>query len=288
MKKWILISTMLIVALSCMAATTIDPAKNDAYGANIGWVNAVGDTTHGAVIGQAFCSGYLYSANCGWISLGDGSPDDGQAYANDSASDFGVNHDGQGNLSGYAYGANIGWVNFEQTHGQPNVNLETGELGGYAYGANVGWISLDSGVYGVRTLTLDSGPDIDEDGIPDAWEYEHTNVLTVLAGGGTDSDGDGISDIDEYGSDTDPFDPDDYLCITDFEVDASTNRVTWTCVPTRRYTLQHGAALSNGMVWVDTGSSVVPPSGSEMTEEVNGVIDISRFYRVRVDLPLSP
>ncbi len=286
MKKTGLI--LLVFASTSFATTTIDLAQNDAYGANIGWVNAAGDTANGAVIGQAFCSGYLYSANCGWIYLGDGSPANGQDYANDSAADYGVNHDGQGNLTGYAYGANIGWVNFEQTHGQPNVNLETGELGGYAYGANVGWISLDSGIYGVRTLTIDSGPDTDADGIPDAWEYGYTNNLATLAGGGADADGDGISDVDEYGGDTDPFDPNDYLCITDFQVENPTNWVTWTCEPTRRYTLQYGATLTNGMVWADTGLGVVPSSGPEMTEEIGGVTDTSRFYRVRVDLPLSP
>jgi len=280
--------TIFFVACLSVAETTIDPNNKFAYGANIGWVNARGDVTNGAVIGQAFCSGFLYGANVGWIHLGNGAPSNHIAYANDSAADFGVNHDGQGNLTGTAYGANIGWINFEQTHGNPNVNLETGELSGYAYGANIGWISLSSAFAHVQTTTLDSGPDTDADGIPDAWEYVHTNVLTVLADGGTDSDGDGTSDVDEYGGDTNPFDPDDYLCITDFEVVTPTNRVTWTCKPTRRYTLQHSEALSNSMVWADTRSSFVPPSGPEITEEVGGVTDTSRFYRIKVVLPLSP
>lgn len=113
------------------AATTIDPANPYAYGTNMGWINAEADGANGAVIGQAFCSGYMYGANVGWIHLGDGAPVNGMAYANDSATDYGVNHDGLGSLSGYAYGANIGWINFEQTHGQPQVNLETGDLSGY-------------------------------------------------------------------------------------------------------------------------------------------------------------
>ena len=114
------------------------------------------------------------------------------------------------------------------------------------------------------------------------------NVLDVLAGAGTDSDDDGISDTDEYEADTDPFDMGDHLVITDFQIHGTTNDITWPVKTTRLYTLQHAAALSNGLVWIDTGSSFIPPSGPEITEEVSGVTDPSRFYRVRADLPLSP
>ena len=72
MKKKLLTATALIAAISCVAATTIDPDNKYAYGANIGWVNAYADGANGAVIGQAFCSGYMYGANVGWIHLGDG------------------------------------------------------------------------------------------------------------------------------------------------------------------------------------------------------------------------
>ena len=284
MKKQILIITILLVAYSSMAATTIDPSNPYAYGANIGWINAEGDTANGAVIGQAFCSGYMYGANVGWINLGDGTPDNGMAYANNSATDFGINHDGLGNLTGYAWGANIGWINFEQTYGMPKVNLETGGLSGYVWAANAGWINLS----GVKTLTLNSGPDSDVDTIPDAWEFAHTNVLTVLSNGGVDSDNDGTPDTAEYSADTDPFDRTDFLRITAFDKQADTNLVAWTCVPSREYTLQYAGVLTNGVLWTATGSSFVPPSGPEISEQVEGVIDDKRFYRVRAQPPLSP
>lgn len=272
------------LALTCShAATTIDPAHPYAYGANIGWVNAYADGANGAVIGQAFCSGYMYGANVGWIHLGDGAPVNNMAYANDSSTDYGINHDGTGNLSGYAYGANIGWISFEQTHGQPKVNLLTGALSGYAWGANVGWINLST----LATLTL-AAPDTDADGISDAWEYGHTNVLTVLANLGKDSDGDGALDVDEYGADTDPFDAGDYLVITDFQTEETTNWVTWPVKITRLYTLQHASVLSNGMSWTATSSSFIPPSDTDVEEEVTGVMDTNRFYRVEAAPPLSP
>jgi hypothetical protein len=284
MKRQIMITVMLIAYRPCLAATTIDPANKHAYGANIGWINVEADSANGAVIGQAFCSGYLYAANVGWIHLGDGTPDNGIAYGNDSATDFGVNHDGLGNLTGYAYGANIGWINFEETYGQPKVNLETGDLSGYTWSGNVGWTSLD----GVNTLILASGPDSDNDTIPDFWEYAHTNTLDVLTNGGADSDDDGVTDTAEYGADTDPFDASDFLQITALEKQADTNLVTWTCVPTRLYTLQYADILTNDVPWTATGPSFVPHSGPETSKRVDGVIDDKRFYRIKAGPPLAP
>jgi hypothetical protein len=130
-------------SLVASAATTVDAVNNDAYGANIGWIDWRGDTANGAVVGLTVLSGNIYSANCGWINLGDGSPVNGLSYLNNSATDFGVNRDAQGNLRGYAYGANIGWISFT-TNGAPKMDLFTGNFSGYAYSANCGWISLSN------------------------------------------------------------------------------------------------------------------------------------------------
>jgi hypothetical protein len=128
------------------AVTTIDLANRYTYAGNFGWIDWVADTNNGAVIGENVCAGYLYSANVGWINLGDGSPVNQIQYQNNSANDFGVNQDGQGNLTGFAWGANIGWINFEQTYGKPKINLLTGQFSGYAWSANCGWISLSNTV----------------------------------------------------------------------------------------------------------------------------------------------
>lgn len=282
MKRTLLTLLALSAPVMCMAVTTVDPVNKYAYGANIGWVNAEGDLAHGVEIGQAFCEGYMYGANVGWIHLGDGAPVNGMAYANDSATDYGINHDGLGNLSGFAYGANMGWINFEQAFGKPKVDLMTGLLSGYVWGANVGWINLS----GIATLAIGAGPDTDGDDIPDAWEYSHTNALPILTGG--DADGDGVSDYDEYLADTDPFDENDYLAITDFQAYGATNEVTWPVKTTRLYTLQHATALSNGMSWATTSPSFIPPFGPDVTEMVSSVGDTNRFYRVQAQPPLNP
>jgi len=131
-----------------------------------------------------------------------------------------------------------------------------------------------------------AAPDTDSDGIPDAWEYGHTNTLLALPNG--DSDGDGVPDLGEYAADTDPFDPGDYLAITDFQASGTTNWVTWAVKATRVYTLQQAAALSNGMSWAATSAPFIPPSGPEMTEEVPGATATNRFYQVEARPPLSP
>src|SRR6478735_6082454 len=136
----------LFAALSLHADTTISASNSFAYGANIGWLNWRGDVTHGAVIGEYVCSGYIWSGNVGWISLGSGTPENGVQYGNASATDFGVNLTQQSirggvpraQLRGFAYGANIGWINFESM-GNPEVSLSTGELTGFAWSANCGW-----------------------------------------------------------------------------------------------------------------------------------------------------
>lgn len=126
------------------AVSTIDPAHPHAYGANVGWLDARGGGPHGAAIGRYYCTGYVWSANGGWIGLGSGRPANGYRYANNSAADWGVNHDGEGRLSGCGYGANIGWVTFEQDYGRPRLDLRSGVLSGSAWGANVGWIQFSN------------------------------------------------------------------------------------------------------------------------------------------------
>ncbi|NCC50779.1 MAG: hypothetical protein EOM20_06125 [Spartobacteria bacterium] len=271
-----------------MAETTIDPANHYAYSANCGWIEARGDITNGAVLGESYCTGYLYSANCGWISLGNG-PTNGWHYGNAAADDWGVNHDGLGHLSGYAYGANIGWINFEQTYGQPTVDLLTGNLNGYAYGANIGWISLSNAEAYVRTQTLSPGPDTDADGIPDAWEYQMAGDLTTLSGGGHDEDGDGVPDAAEYPADTDPLLDTSVLRVTSLTRAESTNSITWTIEPTRFYHVQQADTITNGTVWTDsTYGQMMPEPAPTMTRDIDDVGGTTRFYNVKAVVPLSP
>jgi len=274
-------------AAASHAATTINTVNHDAYGANVGWINARGDGTNGAVIGQLYCTGYVWSANCGWIALGNG-PTNGWHYSNAAANDWGVNHDGAGNLSGQAWGANIGWITFE-TNGAPRINIFTGKFDGYAYGANVGWINLSNNFAHVQTDILAPGPDTDTDGIPDSWENQYADGTVILGPVPTDSDGDGVPDVAEYMAGTDPLDNTDYLHIIALDRSGDTNSVSWPVVPTRIYRIEQATAVTNNASWTDTGLGLASfPAPSTATAKIPDPASTTRFYRANAILPLAP
>ena len=74
MKTILCAGLTLALASGAWAATTINATNKSAYGANLGWMDWRGDTNNGAVIGEYVCSGYIYSANVGWIHLGSNAP----------------------------------------------------------------------------------------------------------------------------------------------------------------------------------------------------------------------
>lgn len=277
----------LSLAVTGRASSTINATNRYAYGANVGWMDWRGDDgTNGAVIGEFVCSGYIYGANIGWIHLGNGSPVNGVQYSNTATNDYGINHDGAGNLSGYAYGANVGWLNFE-AQGAPKINLLTRNLSGYVYGANIGWISLSNAFAFVQSDSLDTGPDTDGDGIPDAWEYLHAGDLTTM-NATTDNDGDGRKDADEYVADTDPFDPGSWLRITALGVNSggSTSTVTWTSRPTRLYRVQSRVDLVTGSWATNTPPGLVSPDvGATTSRDVPDTVTMQRFFRVQALVP---
>lgn len=89
-------------------------------------------------------------------------------------------------------------------------------------------------------------PDLDQDGIPDAWECGHFgNTRTVSAS--TDQDGDGFSDYAEARALTDPGDPDSLL-ILHLGPDTGSDRVLrWPGSSERSYRIQQ--ALSPAAEW---------------------------------------
>jgi hypothetical protein len=285
----LLLSTLNHQLSTGFAATTINSANRFAYGANIGWMDWRGDTNNGAVIGEFVCSGYIYAANVGWIHLGDGTPANTVSYQNNSATDYGVNHDGAGNLRGFGYGANIGWVNFEN-QGAPRLDLKTGKFSGFAYGANVGWISLSNAYACVQTDLLQPGPDTDGDGIPDAWETARGLNPADNSDAALDSDGDGETNLEEYGADTDPFSSYDLLHVKSLltTTDGTMTDLTWLSVTTRCYQVQLRLDLTNGM-WTNSSLGLfLPDPGTNTTRTVPEGPASNRFFRVQAVKPLAP
>jgi Bacterial TSP3 repeat len=284
------------IALTARGATTINPTNSFAYGANIGWLNWRGDVANGAVVGEYVCSGSIWSANVGWISLGNGTPTNGIQYGNASATDFGVNLTGhyisagvpRAQLRGFAYGANIGWINFESL-GNPEVSLSTGKLSGFAYSANCGWIDLANATAFVQTDVIVPGADTDGDGIADAYEFLYTtpDTLTVLTATG-DADGDGATDRAEYLADTNPLDPAGSLRITGYvrAADQLSLALTWTTQPTRLYRIEDTTNMQNGFTLAL--DAILPDAGATTTRNTTTVAgELRRFFRVQAYRPLG-
>jgi hypothetical protein len=258
-----------------------------AYGANIGWMDSTAATTNSAVIGDFVCSGYIYSANVGWINLGSGNPADGIYYQNNSGTDFGVNNDGLGDLTGYAYGANIGWITFEQTYGQPKVNMLTGKMSGSVWSANCGWISLSNAVAYVQVSSLNPGP-LAPNGLPIPWLLSYFGTTNISAN--ADPTGKGMTIGQDYLAGTDPNDVNSLLRITakTFSTGGTNVSLAWDSVPTRFYYIQKDLNLTNN-IWSDSGlGSILPAAGSTTMAGFTDTNAPARFYRVEAVVPLAP
>jgi hypothetical protein len=323
-KQLALLLSLLALPLSARAASTINNTNAFSWGGNIGWLNwhdadvnqPAG--SHGVLIGEFVCQGWIYGANVGWISMcrKDGAANDVEPanhiqYSNTLVSgqvDYGVNYvvdpsqPGVALLRGYAYGANIGWLNFNAPDHPfpggvltPRVSLFTGNLSGYVWSANCGWITLNEFDTGsvlrfVQTDHVAMGVDSDGDGIADAFEFQNTNPDSLaVMNGTTDSDGDGISDKDEYLDGTSPIIASDRLRITAFATNTggTSSPVTWTSTAARLYLIETNPNLL--AVWQPDptfGMPFAPDPGSVSTRTVAASAAAKRFYRVKSIRPL--
>lgn len=209
-------------------------------------------------------------------------------YANNSSTDWGVNHDGQGQLTGYAYSANLGWITFEQTHGQPRVDLSTGDLSGYVWSANAGWIHLNT-IHGkISTLSLDPGPDSDNDDLPDPWERFYVGLLTKFDSG-QDYDNDGSPDETEYQAGTSPIASAVFLRILSYSSNGSNHQLEWSNSPLRLYQVQISDDLTDENAREDYNPTPLPPvSGSSRSMLVDNLSGSIRFFRITPLLPIPP
>lgn len=266
--------------------STIHATNRYAYAANAGWMDLRPSPTDGVWVEDTCLAGYAYAANVGWIGFGDGTPNNGHSYSNSSSTDYGVNIDALGRLSGYAYGANIGWIQFEQTQGQPKINLLTGEFTGYAYSANLGWISLQTTASTLATQSI-YRPDSDSDGIADPWERFHFGNL-ITANASSDKDGDGAKDSAEYQAGTTPTDAASLLQITNYvsNDDWTIVGIDFTVVPSRLYRIEYDEDLVGP--WTNSALGTFSPgSGPTLGKTLTGLsVAPRRFFRVVAVNPL--
>ena len=138
----IAVAVLCLVGIVQAATGNIDVMDKWAWVTNVGWINFRPE--HGGVtIYSDHLEGDAWGENVGWIRLGTYTGGGSHTYANDTADNYGVNNDGNGNLSGYAWGANIGWINFNPNDSQVTIDGD-GKFDGYAWGENVGWIHFQN------------------------------------------------------------------------------------------------------------------------------------------------
>ena len=278
--------TALLLVLSTLAApgqSTISPADKFGYGPNFGWINFRPSPADGVVVQETCLAGRAWSANFGWMDLGDGTPANGHTYSNSSAADYGVNLSASGRLTGSAWMPNLGWITFEQTHGQPRVDLLTGLFSGSAWSSNAGWLRFDTDQSGMRTTSI-AIADTDNDGLGDAWELLHFNNLTA-ANATTNADSDPASDLDEYRAGTAPSDPASWLQVTSQALAPSGNSVTllFTTAPARLYRIESSTDLQT---WTAAGDAFAPDAGPVTEKTISITAGPRRYFRVSALRPL--
>ncbi len=286
MKTSLKLSTLLAAFLplisNARAQGTVNATTHHTWAANAGWINwqASGATGAGAWTLDSFLSGKIWSANCGWLTLGDGTPANGWHYANTTGEDSGVNLNANGTLTGLAWGANFGWLNFEQTTGKPKLNYATGEFSGFAWSANCGWINLG----GSRLITDKLFcPDTDLDGMSDTWEMQHFGNLSRR--GQLDADGDGQSDAAEFAAGTDPLNAASILAITGMNLE-SPPEAYYTATglsPNRLYTLETSTDL---LTWSALTAPALPIGPAAVFDTTFDPAGPRRFWRIRAQKPL--
>ena len=272
---------------AALAQSTISPSEKSAFAGNAGWIDLRPSQAEGVQVTETFLSGKAYAANFGWLYFGDGTPANGHRYSGQSASDFGINLETDGALSGYAYSPNTGWVVFEQAHGKPKLDFQTGKITGNAYSANLGWIALDTAFSDLVTQSMNR-PDLDHDGIADSWEMLHFQNLTsatLLS----DADGDFQTDLAEFQAGTNPQSAASRFRIVSQSYAWGSNLVslTFTSEPNRLYHLEHSENLTSP--WQSsTLGTFSPDVGPVTTRTIPFPFSPSRFFRATAHLPLAP
>jgi len=175
---------LLVLGSATAEGINISDTEKYAWSENAGWVN-FRQEHGGATVHETHLSGHAWAENIGWIKLGSiGSVDTTPYYANDSATNWGVNRDSDtGELSGYAWSEAAGWINFNSAdlRGQQVTVDSAGNSDGYAWSENAGWIrfrNTDTLSYIVR-MTL--AGDVNDSGKVDLGDaIDALKVVTEL------------------------------------------------------------------------------------------------------------
>ncbi|QBG48259.1 hypothetical protein EGM51_12970 [Verrucomicrobia bacterium S94] len=132
--------------------------------------------------------------------------------------------------------------------------------------------------YAGQIAAVSAVDDIDEDGIPDEWEYEKCGTTTGVSAS-EDQDGDGFDGEAEWIADTDPTDGRSFFQLDSY---AAADQLVFSSSTNREYQIQYLASLTNVSWQVETDWF----AGSiSQTVLAVSMADSNRFYRARVRRP---
>lgn len=245
--------------------------------------------------------------NPSWVEGGKPTAYTGYKWASGSTKRWGMNvkDADAGELINIGYGStDTFYSDFDNNQGDDEAQGATYDSGGGVFYDNGGdWelagimvaVSGFSGqpgstsVYGNRTYIADMQyyasqisstaqiDDIDEDGIPDEWEYEKSGSTTGVVAS-ADQDGDGFSGEEEWLADTLPNDSNSFLRVTEY---TNATHLVFTSSTNRKYQIQYRLDLSDtNETW---GVEADWFDGSQPLQAVS-TPSSNRFYRVRAKL----
>ncbi len=123
--------------------------------------------------------------------------------------------------------------------------------------------------------------DIDEDGIPDGWEYAASGSTTGVVAS-ADQDGDGFSGTEEWFADTVPTDSNSYFRVISY-TDAT--NVVFSSSSNREYLIESRANLADTNELWQTGIDWFPGADPQSSTNLSAVSVSNGFYRIRVRIP---
>ncbi|MES2706704.1 MAG: CotH kinase family protein [Verrucomicrobiota bacterium] len=132
-------------------------------------------------------------------------------------------------------------------------------------------------------------PDLDHDGMDDAWEAGHGLSAENPADGAPDSDGDGQTNFEEYLANTDPRAASSTLRLQAETVDPATGRILlrFALQPGRVYVIERSASLENASSWVPR-ATFSPEASSRAVQHSEPVTGQRHFYRLRATTAPQP
>ena len=128
---------------------------------------------------------------------------------------------------------------------------------------------------------IETGPDTDNDGLPDDWELRYFSDLNI-ANSKSDFDNDTFADAAEYSAGTDPLDGRSFLRFeTPIELGNKTVVLRWPSVPGRRYLVERSNGDPSKWETVNKGAT----ARLESMEHIDIRIDNGKpvFYRLVVE-----